>query len=158
MVYKITEIKQTDNEDVNEYFGRCLKTMKDFKSKVDPERFILPPATLTQAQADAYELVAQATRAIVETHVKNTAVAMALDNVSAILITAGLKSELRMEILEHIYITLREIKDAALKAERLRKEKPFKPSMNGSTINEIDENEDVNAVNRNNRGGFRGNY
>ena len=45
VVYKITEIKQNENEDVNEYFGRCLKTMKDFKSKVDPNRFILPPAS-----------------------------------------------------------------------------------------------------------------
>ena len=125
VVYKITEIKQNENEDVNEYFGRCLKTMKDFKSKVDPACFILPPATLTQNQADAYEQVAQATRAIVETHVRNTAVAMALDNVSAILLTAGLKSELRTEILKNNYITLREIKDAALKAERLRKEKTF---------------------------------
>ena len=51
---------------------------------------------------------------------------MALDNVSAILITAGLKSELRTEILKNNYITLREIKDAALKTERLGKEKPIK--------------------------------
>ena len=158
VVYKITEIKQNENEDVNEYFGRCLKTMKDFKSKVDPNRFILPPATLTQNQADAYEQVAQATRAIVETHVRDTAVAMALDNVSAILITAGLKSELRTEILKNNYITLREIKDAALKAERLRKEKPFKTSNNGATINEVEENEDVDAVYQGNRGNFRGNY
>ena len=158
VVYKITEIKQTENEDVNEYFGRCLKTMKDFKSKVDPARFVLPPATLTQNQADAYEEVPQATRAIVETHVRNTAVAMALDNVSAILLTAGLKSELRTEILKHNYITLREIKDAALKAERLRKEKPFKPSTNGSNITEINEDEEVNAMYRGNRANSRGNY
>jgi hypothetical protein len=46
---------------------------------------------------------------------------MALENVSAILITAGLKFELRTEILKNNYVILIEIKDAALKAERLRK-------------------------------------
>ena len=55
VVYKITEIKQNENEDVNEYFGTCLKTMKDFKSKVDPNRFILPPATLTQRAEEEEE-------------------------------------------------------------------------------------------------------
>jgi hypothetical protein len=53
---------------------------------------------------------------------------MTLDIVSAILLTAGFKSELRTEILKNTYITLREIKDAALKVERLRKEKKMKPN------------------------------
>ena len=80
---------------------------------------------------------------------------MALDNVSAILITAGLKSELRTEILKNNYITLKEIKDAALKAERLRKEKPIKP--NNSSINEINDQEtEIDAVN--NRGNYQNNY
>jgi hypothetical protein len=80
---------------------------------------------------------------------------MALDNVSAILITAGLKSELRTEILKNNYITLREIKDAALKAEGLRKEKPLKT--NNSSANEINEEEtEVDAVN--NRGSYQTNY
>jgi hypothetical protein len=80
---------------------------------------------------------------------------MALDNVSAISITTGLKSELRTEILKNNYITLREIKDAALKAERLRKEKPIKA--NNSSVNEINEEEtEIDAVN--NRGRNQNNY
>jgi hypothetical protein len=73
--------------------------------------------------------------------------------VSAILITAGLKSELRTEILKNNYITLREIKDAALKAERLRKEKPIKTN---NSLNEINEQEsEIDAVN--NRASFQNN-
>ncbi len=77
---------------------------------------------------------------------------MTLDNVIAILITTGLKSKLRTEILKNNYITLREIKDAALKAERLRKEEPIKTN---NSVNEISDQEDnVDAVNHNNRGNF----
>ena len=155
-MYKITEFKQADHEDVNEYFGRCIKTMIEFKSKIDPNRYILPPAILTAAQAAIYDAVPNEIKMAVNTHVKTTVTEMALDNVSAILITAGLKSELRTEILKNNYITLREIKDAALKAERLRKEKPVKTN---NAINEIDnQEEDVNAFNYNNRGNFRNNY
>ncbi len=79
---------------------------------------------------------------------------MALDNVSAILITAGLRSELRTEILKNNYITLKEIKEAALKAERLRKEKPLKTN---NSVNEINDQEpEIDAVN--NRGNFQNNY
>ena len=155
VVYKITEIKQADHEDVNEYFSRSIKTMIEFKSKIDPNRFVLPPVELTQAQSAIYEEVPEAIKAAITTHVRNSSTNMALDNVSAILITAGLKSELRTEILKNNYITLREIKDAALKAERLRKEKPIKA--NNSSVNEInDEETEIDAVN--NRGSYQNNY
>ncbi len=155
VVYKITEIKQADHEDVNEYFSRSIKTMIEFKSKIDPNRFVLPPVELTQAQSVLYEALPEAIRVAVTTHVRNSSTDMALDNVSAILITAGLKSELRTEILKNNYITLREIKDAALKAERLRKEKPIKS--NNSSVNEINDQEpEIDAVN--NRGNFQNNY
>jgi hypothetical protein len=42
VVNKITEIKQADHELVNEYFDRCIKTMMEFKSKIDPNRFVNP--------------------------------------------------------------------------------------------------------------------
>jgi hypothetical protein len=81
---------------------------------------------------------------------------MALNNVSVVLITAGLKSELRTEILKNNYITLREIKDVALKAERLRKKTPIKQN---NSVNEINDQEDnVEAVKYNNRGNFQNNY
>jgi hypothetical protein len=46
-------------------------------------------------------------------HIQTTMAEMTLDNVSAFLITAGLKSELRTEILKNNYMTLLEIKEAA---------------------------------------------
>jgi hypothetical protein len=116
---------------------------------------VLPPVELTQAQSALYKELPEAIKVAVTTHVRNSSADMALDNVSAILIMAGLKSELRTEILKNNYITLREIKDAALKAERLRKEKPLKS--NGSTVNEINEQEpEIDAIN--NRGNFQNNY
>jgi hypothetical protein len=48
---------------------------------------------------------------------------------------------------------MREIKDAALKAEILRKEKPIKPN------NEMNNQEDnIDVVYYNNRGNFQNNY
>ena len=155
IVYKITEIKQADHEDVNEYFSRSIKTMIEFKSKIDPNQFVLPPVALTQAHSALYEALPEACRVAVTTHIRNASTEKTLDNVSAILITAGLKSELRTEILKRNYTTLREIKDAALKAERLKKEKPLKS--NGSSVNEINEQDpEIDAVN--NRGNFQNNY
>jgi hypothetical protein len=144
VVYKITEIKQADHEDVNEYFSRSIETMIEFKSKMDPNRLVLPPVELTQAQTVQYEALPEAIKITVTTHVPNSSTDMALDNVSAILITAELKSELRTEILKNNYITLREIKDATLKAERLRREKQIKAN---TSVNEINDQEpEIDAV------------
>jgi hypothetical protein len=49
VVNKITEIKQAGHEDFKEYFGRYNKTMIDFKSKIDPNRFVLHPLEITAA-------------------------------------------------------------------------------------------------------------
>ena len=50
VVYKITEIKQADHKDVNEYFGRCINTMIEFKSKIPNTKWQIkhkhPPTTL----------------------------------------------------------------------------------------------------------------
>jgi hypothetical protein len=128
--------------------------MIEFKSKIDPNRFVLPPVKLTQAQSALYEELPEAIKVAVPTHVPNSSTDMALDNVSAILITARLRSELRTEILKNNYITLRDIKDAALKAERLRKVKPLKTN---NSVNEINDQEpEIDAVN--NRGNFQNNY
>jgi transcription termination factor NusB len=53
-VYKITEIKQADHEDVNEYFSRCIKTTIEFKRKIEPNIFELPPIKLTATQSSTY--------------------------------------------------------------------------------------------------------
>jgi hypothetical protein len=59
-VYKITEIKQADHEDVNEYFSRSNKTMTEFKSKIYSNRFVLPPVELTAAESVLYEALPEA--------------------------------------------------------------------------------------------------
>jgi calcineurin-like phosphoesterase len=107
VVYKITEIKQSDHEDVYEYFSRSIKTMIEFKSKINPNTFVLLPVELTQAQSALYEELPEAIKIAVTTHVHNSSADMVLNNVSAILITARLKSELRTEILKNNFITLR---------------------------------------------------
>jgi hypothetical protein len=45
---------KADYEDVNEYFGKCIKTMREFKIKIVPTIFGLPPVALTEAQAAIY--------------------------------------------------------------------------------------------------------
>jgi hypothetical protein len=97
-VYKITEIKQADHEDVNDYFSRSIKTMMEFKSKIDPNRFVLPFVELTAAQRAHYEAMPEDVTIAVTVHVQKSTAEMTIDTVSAILITAGLKSELRTEI------------------------------------------------------------
>jgi hypothetical protein len=72
--YKITEIKLADHKDVNEYFGWCIKTMIELKSKIDKTIFLLPTVELTAAQASMYE---DSCRMITE---------MTTENVTAILI------------------------------------------------------------------------
>ena len=63
---------------------------------------------------------------------------------------------MRTEILQNNYITLREIKDAALRAVRLRKEKSIKTNSPVSEINDQENN--IDAVNYNSRGNFQNNY
>jgi hypothetical protein len=78
---------------------------------------------------------------------RKTITEMTLDDFSAILITARLKFDL----------SLREIKDVALKSKMLRKEKSVKQI--NTAINEIDEG--VDAVNHNKtnfRVSYRGSY
>ena len=78
------------------------------------------------------------------THVR----AATLNQVSNLLITAGLKPSLRMEILKRDNLTLVAIKDLALKYENLQTEKQTK-STNSSTINATDyinEDEEEEAV------------
>ena len=84
----------------------------------------------------------------------------ALENISGILITAGLRSEFRTDVLKRNLITIMEIRDEAMKCEELILEKAVKTNgkNNGKPISEVTE-EDVNAVgyNNNNRGRFHGN-
>ena len=159
VVFKIADIKQADNESVLDYFSRGIDTIKDLKSKIDPTRFTLADINLTAAQAlNLAELTAE-TRAAFEAHLRTQVTKATLENVSSILITAGLKPEYRTDVLKRNLITIMEIRDAAMKCEELILEKTVKNiKTNGTPISEVAD-DDVNAVNyfNNNRGGFRGN-
>jgi hypothetical protein len=159
VVFKIADIKQADNESVLDYFSRGIDTIKDLKSKIDPTRFTLADINLTAAQAlNLAELTAE-TRAAFEAHLRTQVTKATLENVSSILITAGLKPEYRTDVLKRNLITIMEIRDAAMKCEELILEKTVKNiKTNGTPISEVAD-DDVNTVNyfNNNRGGFRGN-
>jgi hypothetical protein len=71
------------------YFGRCIKSMIEFKSKIDPTRFLLPPVELTTAQVAIYEEVLFVVKAAVETHMRTTITEITLDNVRAMLTEIG---------------------------------------------------------------------
>ena len=160
VVFKIADIKQAENESVLDYFSRGIDTIKDLKAKIDPARFTLADVNLTAAQAlNLAELTAE-TRAAFETHLRTQVTKATLENVSSILITAGLRPEYRTDVLKRNLITIMEIRDAAMKCEELILEKAVKTNgkTNGTPISEVAD-EDVNAVGyfNNNRGGFRGN-
>ena len=160
VVFKIADIKQAENESVLDYFSRGIDTIKDLKAKIDPTRFALADVNLTAAQAlNLAELTAE-TRAAFENHLRVQVTKATIENVSSILITAGLRPEYRTDVLKRNLITIMEIREAAMKCEELILEKSIKTNgkSNGTPISEIADDE-VNAVGyyNNNRGGFRGN-
>ena len=160
VVFKIADIKQTESESVLDYFSRGIDTIKDLKSKIDPTRFQLADATLTAAQALNLATLTDDTRTAYENHLRAQVTKATLENVSSILITAGLRPEYRTDVLKRNLITIMEIRDAAMKCEELILEKAVKTNgkTNGTPISEVTD-EDINAVGyfNNNRGGFRGN-
>jgi hypothetical protein len=73
---KITEIKQADHEDVTEYFSSHIKTMTEFKTKIDPNRFVLPLVELNAAQPAAYEAVTGDIKFLFTEHIWKTSTEM----------------------------------------------------------------------------------
>ena len=160
VVHKIPEIKQLEGESVIQYFSKALKTMEEFKAKIRQMELVVPPFLLPVAELEQFNALPQATKDALNIHMRTHVAAATMNLVSNLLITAGLKPSLRMEILKRENLTLPQIKDLALKYENLQAEKPGKNG-NTSTINatdytnEDDEEEDVNAVRFQNS--FRGN-
>ena len=134
--------------------------MEEFKSKIRQMELVIPAFLLPEAELIQFNALPQATKDALNIHMRTHVAAATLNQVSILLITAGLKPNLRVEILKRDNQTLAQIKDLALKYENLQTEKPIK-SGNSSTINatdytnEDDEEEDVNAVRFQNN--YRGN-
>ena len=151
IVHKIPDIKQGDNETVVQYFNKALKTVNELKSKINSANFVTPPFVLVDGQAGYngladYNALPAATKAALALHYKQDTANQTLNNVAVVLITAGLKPDLKAEVLKRDNLfTIMQIRDVAFKAETLNKEKfmqaPTKPNGNGSSfptsINEV---------------------
>ena len=158
VIFKIADIKQGETETVLNYFGRILKTVSDLKAKIDPTRFVLPDLVLPADQAAAWTALPNATKLLIETHYRDNIAKQTMENIFSLLITSGLRPEFRTKVIENDLITMAAIKAQAQKTENLLNEKTIK--RNGTVVSEVNEEEEVNAVNRgynNNRGNFQNN-
>ena len=100
---------------------------------------VIPDFQLPADQITAFTALPQATKDALNIHIRTLAAAQTLNQVACILITAGLKPNLRMEILKRENSTLAPIKDLALKYENLQSEKCVKNGQS-SSINATDFN------------------
>ena len=142
IVNKIPTIKQGDQESVVRYISRALKIMEEFKMKVDHTKFTTPPLALVAGAAGfdgqaGFNALPADYKAALDLHTRKHTTDQALDNVGVILMTSGLKPELRTEILKRDVplITVADVKAVALKSERLQNEKLSKsaPKANGNS-------------------------
>ena len=111
--------------------------MEEFKAKIRQMELVVPPFLLPVAELEQFNALPQATKDALNIHMRTHVAAATMNLVSNLLITAGLKPSLRMEILKRENLTLPQIKDLALKYENLQNEKPVKNG-NTSTINATD--------------------
>ena len=97
---------------------------------------VIPDFLLPADQIPAFTALPQATKDALNIHMRTYVAAQTLNQVSCLLITAGLKPSLRMEILKRENLSLAQIKDLALKYENLQTEKSAK-NYQTSNIKEI---------------------
>ena len=165
VVNRIPTIKQGDQESVVMYISRSLKIMEEFKTKIDHTQFTTPALVLVDGEAGfagqaAYQALPAAFKAALDLHCRRHTTDQALDNVGVILMTSGLKPDLRAEVLKRDVplVTVADIKAVALKSERLQQEKQSKsaPKANGS--HSIDAISSTRGNNSRGRGGSRGEH
>ena len=123
MVSQIPEIKQKQEESVVQYFTKALKTIKGFEDSIKPMEFMIPDFLLPPEQVQIYVALPQVTRMAMNTHMRKHVSKQTIDKISAMLITSGLKPEIRIEILKNGNLTLQQIKEQAIKYEDLIKDK-----------------------------------
>jgi hypothetical protein len=161
VVNRIPTIKQGEQESVVKYISRSLKIMEEFKTKVDHTQFTTPALVLVAGaagfagQADFNALPADY-KAALDLHTRKHTTDQALDNVGVILMTSGLRPDLRTEVLKRDVplITVADIKAVALKSERLQQEKLSKSAakVNGNS-HSIDAISSARGNNNRGRGG-----
>ena len=165
VVNRIPTIKQGDQESVVMYISRSLKIMEEFKTKIDHTQFTTPALVLVDGEAGfagqaAFDALPAAFKAALDLHCRRHTTDQALDNVGVILMTSGLKPDLRAEVLKRDVplVTVADIKAVALKSERLQQEKQSKsaPKANGS--HSIDAISSARGNNNRGRGGSRGEH
>ena len=162
IVAKLPEVKQAADENVNNYFNRANKILWELKTNIDPNVLDIPEIQLADDEAQAWEDIPNATRNRIINHVRLHSVAKSLECYNVLIITAGLKPSLKAKVLGSNLNNMAEIKDLALRTEKLEKEKNAKT--NGFTINPVEEEDDVDAIyngnrsNKNYRGGHSSQY
>ena len=165
VVNRIPTIKQGDQESVVMYISRSLKIMEEFKTKIDHTQFTTPALVLVDGEAGfagqaAFDALPAAFKAALDLHCRRHTTDQALDNVGVILMTSGLKPDLRAEVLKRDVplVTVADIKAVALKSERLTQEKQSKsaPKANGS--HSIEAISSTRGNNSRGRGGSRGEH
>ena len=160
VVNRIPTIKQGEQETVVMYISRSLKIMEEFKTKVDHNQFTTPALVLVDGDAGfngqaAFNALPAAFRAALDLHCRQHTTDQALDNVGVILMTSGLKPELRAEVLKRDVplVTVADIKAVALKSERLQQEKQNKSAPKANGNNSIDAISSARGNNNRGRGG-----
>ena len=123
MVSQIPEIKQGKEESVVQYFSKALKTIQEFENSINPMEFVIPDFMLPPEQVQAYVALPQVTRVAMNTHMRKHVSKQTMNKISAMLITAGLKQEIKMEILKTNNLTVLQIKEQAIKYEDLINQK-----------------------------------
>jgi hypothetical protein len=156
IVAKLPEVKQAADENVNNYFNRANKILWELKTNIDPNILHIPEIILPDAEAAAWEDIAEASRNRIINHVRLHAVAKALECYNVLIITAGLKPSLKAKILGADLNNMAEIKDLALRTEKLEKERNAKT--NSFAVNPVDEEDGVDAIYNGNRNNFNKSY
>ena len=149
IVAKLPEVKQAADENVNNYFNRANKILWELKTNIDPNVLNIPEIMLPDNEAQAWEDIPAASRNRIINHVRLHSVAKALECYNVLIITAGLKPSLKAKVLGANLNNMAEIKDLALRTEKLEKEKNAKT--NGFTVNPVDEEDEVDAIYNGNR-------
>ena len=83
-----------------QYFSKAIKIMEEFKTKIRAMPLVIPDFLLPVGQIEAFQALPQATKEALNIHITTHVAALTLNQVSTLLITAGLKPSLRMEILK----------------------------------------------------------
>ena len=163
VISKLPEIRQKDNESVNQYVSRCAEILLELKAKTDVVEANIQ-LTLTDEDTALYTGIEVAARARITREIKLKTQAILFNLISGFHLIAGFKAEIRAGLMkkEGQLTSIALIKDEAMQIELILEEKKKKSQIgtngNGSTtvlVNQID-NEDQNNIDAIRQTGYKG--